>query len=487
MKPEEKRKLRAAYPNCYVCEELQLEHAGFEGYDDRQVQFDHGFAQGLVGAAQADLLANLRPIHAAAGAATMADADWETAVLRNCHAGKSDVYTGPQWVERVRVQRLAMKTRYSDDLFEGERGAGSLSSIKWSESDDTADFMGRAYPVMIQKVGTEAQPWRSFSTLVPPKMLWTDQEVQPREANTKRLADFAWHLKSNPLLSPILARWSPGQRKILVFDGNHRLSAYIMARGDAPVPVTIFDGPDPLAYLAVAVEAHDTLTQLKYQYSDKALKYSALTANELHEAAEKWGAEATEELAWQGMSKAQVQLRVVGALSKYLEDAGGYRSKWLAAGLTDPSWNRFIEQYARTTAESAAFDSPRYWREAERENLSDLCHVFDEELFDRLGDSRFPNARASLKTKWWKRAHAKFGQALGQAIMDNMQLEDRPRYPAYGPRWTDWVRNTARKMVINWLRSPAWNSDTTANNESDIDEMLSERQFTERYLRTGGG
>jgi hypothetical protein len=41
-------------------------------------------------------------------------------------------------------------------------------------------------------------------------------------------------------------------------------------------------------------------------------------------------------------------------------------------------------------------------------------------------------------------------------------------------------------MVINWRQSPAWNSDTTANNESVIDQQLEERQFTEKYLRSSG-
>lgn len=486
LKPDDKKQLRQQYPFCYVCGSLGLKHQGFDGYSDAQIQYDHGFAQGLVGGAMADLVANIRPIHAAAGAPTAADEGWESALIRNCHAGKGNAYSGPQWMDRVRIQRIAMVTRYSDDLLAKKRNGTQSATIEWNDTEGTATFMGRTYPVMVQKLSNEDQPWKSFSTLVPPILLWTDQEVQPRAASSKRLADFAWHLRTNPLLSPILARWSPEQGKILVFDGNHRLIAYIIARGDAPVPVTIFDGPDPLAFLAVAVEAHDSLTQLKYQYSDKALKYSALTGTELHEATEKWGSSASEELAWQGMTTADVRLRIIGSLSKHLEDAGGWRSKWMAAGLTDASWNRFLEQYARTAADPVVFDDPRYFREAERENLADLCRVFDEELFDRLSDARFPNARASLKTKWWKRAHAKYAEALSQAAMDSMQLDDRPKDPAYCPRWTEWVQNTARKMVVNWLQSPAWNEDTTSNNESAIDQLLAQRQFTEKYLRGGG-
>lgn len=486
LKADEKKKLREKYPSCYVCEQTQA-HADFGGYGDNQIQFDHGFAQGLVGGAQSDLLANLRPIHAASGYPTPSDKDWETAALRNCHAGKGNRYTGPEWAERVRIGRLAMRTLLSDDLIDPLR-SDALADVQWDDKARNATFLGRTYPVMTQKVGSDDKPWRSFSTLVPPTLLWTDDEVQPRDADQKRLGDLAWHLRTNPLLSPILARWSSEQGKIKVFDGNHRLSAYLIARGlQTEVPVTIFDGPDPLAFLEVAVEAHDNLTQLKYQYSAKALKYSALTANELHEATEKWGGKASEERAWSGMATADVRLRTIGTLSRHLEESGGWRTKWIKQHrLSDQSWNKFIETYAKTTAEALSFEDLRYFRAAERENLVTLCRILDEELFSNLDDPRFPNAAASLKTKWWKRAHVKLANAIGQVAMDNMELNNQPRQPAYCPQWSVHVVNATRQMAINWLQSPAWNEDTTANNEAVIDQLLEERQFTEKYLRHGG-
>lgn len=488
LKADEKKQLREQYPKCYVCEHLGAAHAGFEGYGDIQIQFDHGFAQGLVGGAQADLIANLRPIHAAAGYPSPPDKEWDKSALRNCHAGKGNRYTGPEWSERVRIQRVAMRTLLSDNLINPIRPKGAAANITWDDSKGVATFMDMSYPMMVQRVGQDHRPWRSFSTLVPPTLLWTDDEVQPRDADPNRLTDLAWHLRTNPLLSPILARWSPEQRKIKVFDGNHRLSAYLIARGkEASVPVTIFDGPDPLAFLEVAVEAHDNLTQLKYQYSAKALKYSALTATELHEATEKWGVQASEEKAWSGLTTADVRLRTIGTLSRHLQEAGGWRTKWIKEHrLSDQSWNRFIETYAKTGAESLPFEDPRYFRAAERQNMEMLCKILDEELLSRLGDSRFPNARSSLKTKWWKRAHVKLANAIGQVAMDNMELDNQPRQPAYCPVWSEHVKNAVRQMAINWLQSPAWNADTTANSEALIDQQLGERQFTEKYLRHGG-
>jgi hypothetical protein len=480
----EKKTLREKHPFCYVCQPLGLAHAGFDGYADSQIQYDHGFAQGLVGGAQADLLANQRPIHAAAGQPGPSHRDYETSMLRNCHAGKSNEYTGPEWADRVSIDRRSMRVRFADDLI--KRSPRAKSSVVWDEATATASFMGSTYPVMVQSVGSDHTRWRSFSTLVPPSLLWTDVEVQPRPANQKRLADFAWHLKEHPLLSPILARWSPEQGKILVFDGNHRLSAYVLARGDVPIPVTIFEGPDPLAFFEVAVEAHDNLTQLKYQYSDKALKFSALSAHELHQATEKWGPDASEEKAWQGLTSSDARLRIVGSMTLHLEATGHWRSRWLARGLTDPSWNRFIETYVRLTPETKPFDDPGYLRGAERENMVTLCRIFDEELFEQLGDPKFPGAKSSLKTKWWKRAHARFASVLSYVAMDSMGLDNQPRQPAYAPEWNDYVKKAVREMAINWRQSPAWNEPTVSNNEAEIDEQLDARHFTEKYLRSSG-
>jgi hypothetical protein len=328
---------------------------------------------------------------------------------------------------------------------------------------------------MVQRVGTSGEEWKSFSTVVPPKLLWRDEAVQSRSASAERLAKFAWHLRSNPLLTPILCRWS--QNRLKVFDGNHRLCAFILARKDHAVPVTIFDGPDPERFLSVAAEAHDSLTQLKYQYTDKALKFSALTEKELLKAQEKFGDQASEEIAWRGKQQAEVAVRIIGRLSKALDDQGGWRVKWREKGLTDPSWNQFLQTYAKVSPESAAFGSDGYLREDELINLTRLCEAFDEELFDRL-----PEGQASLKTKWWKRSHARFAIALAQVVKYSLKLPNMPARPAYTKPWSKYIVSQLRKGVVNWRESPAWREDTTANNEADIDELLTDRGFTEAAL-----
>jgi hypothetical protein len=458
-----------------VCQGVGVPDADLAGYEDRWIQYDHWRPKGVIGDSQADLLENMRPIHAKTDAPHPLDPKWADSTTRNCHRGKSNKYTGEQWVDYVRIFRRALTTAYADDLM-ADRDPDSDAydvQISWSADSRSARFRENEYPAMIQRVNGEV--WRSFSTVVPPRLLWRDDQVQSRSASHDRLAAFAWHLKTNPLLSPVLCRWAGDRLK--VFDGNHRLSAFILAQPDHDIPVTIFDGPDPKRFLSVAAEAHDRLTQLKYQYTDKALKFSALHEDELLRAQERYGEDASEELAWRGLRPTDVRVRIAGRLTARLDEEGGWRMKWRAAGLTDPSWNQFLATYARLDPESAPFASSAYLREEEFGNLVSMCRLFDEELFDQL-----PAAKASLKTKWWKRAHARFSRAFAQTVKVSLALANTPERLAYAPAWTANVLTELRNGVRNWRESPAWLEDTAANNEADIDRLLTERGFTEAAL-----
>ncbi|MCL4242948.1 MAG: ParB N-terminal domain-containing protein [Dehalococcoidia bacterium] len=476
----EKKAQRALHPNCYLCQALGVPFSELAGYEDRHIQYDHWLPQGRIGGSQADLVANQLPMHAHPQGLGPLEPGWAQATKRNCHRGKGNKFTGQEWTEYVTICQRVAKTDYSDDLMSDRNQADSAYDVEisWNQASGEATMLGKTYPLMLQRVGNSGEEWLSFSTVLPPTLLWRDLEVQSRGADHERLAKLAWHLKSNPLLSPILCRWA--ERRLYVFDGNHRLCAFILARQDHPVPVVIFDGPDPKRFLEVAAEAHESLTQMKYQFTEKALKFSALNEQELAEAEDKYGEAASEALAWKGLRPTDVKLRIAGRLSGRLDGLGGWRLKWKALGVTDPSWNEFISTYARLSAETAPFVSDMYLREEEFENLSDLCRIFDEELFDQLDSC--PEVKASLKTKWWKRAHHRFSTRLGQVVKDNLELGNTPPAPAYTPRWNDYVRSRVRLGVENWRESPAWREATAANNEFDIDNLLTARGFTEAYL-----
>lgn len=476
----EKAKQLAAHKNCYVCHGLNLQHASLKGYGDNHIQFDHYKPKSLVGDRQADLVGNQLPIHAVKGGDDYRNPHYAKSTKRNCHVGKSNQFSGEEWVEFIGMYRRAAVTDYSDQLF-AERKATDKNfevSITWDEKKREAKFNGRTYPLMEQDMGNN-NSWVSFSTVVSPELLWVDHQVQSRPADKERMADLAWHLRTKPLLAPILCRYS--DNKLKVFDGNHRLCAFVLARANHAVPVTIFKGPEPDKFLEVVAEAHDRLTQKKYQYSDKALKYSGVSESELKDAFAKHGNEASEVKAWAGLSKAAVKVRLVGRVTQGFEDhKKSWRQDWRKHGLTDASFSWMVGYYSKTDAETKPFSSDDSLRESELLNLIALFSAFDEELFRKLG--KHPKAKASLKTKWWKLAHKRFRTQLSQLVRNSLKLPNTPEKPAYAPEWDSHIKSQVVDAVCAWRDSPVWAGDTTANNEPDVDAALARARFTESYL-----
>jgi hypothetical protein len=478
----EKESQRKIHPKCYVCDALNLPNAGFGGYGDDEIQYDHHRAKSLVGDKQADLVANQWPIHASKDGDTYESPKYPKSHKRNCHAGKGNKFTGEEWVDFVTIYRKCLVTEYSDDLFQARKARDTKFNvhIEWHLDKGLAEFGDNKYPIMEQTLA-ENNTWYSFSTLVHPSLLWVDRDVQSRPADKKRMAELAWHLRNKPLLSPILCRYADD--KLLVFDGNHRLCAFVIARENHPIPVVIFRGPEPDKFLEVVAEAHDKLTQKKYQYTDKAVKYSGLTEGELQAAVTKYGALASEQKAWEGLPAASVKVRLIGRVVDSFESKNKtWRHDWKKAGLSDPSFVWMIEYYSRIDALPEPFDSEDYHRAAELENLVTLFAIFDEELFQKL--SGHQKAKASLKTKWWKLAHKRLRTQLSQVIKNSMKLQNTPEKPAYAPEWDKYIEGQLRTAVVAWRNSPVWAGDTTANNEPDVDAALLKGGFTEAYLFT---
>jgi hypothetical protein len=105
-----------------------------------------------------------------------------------------------------------------------------------------------------------------------------------------------------------------------------------------------------------------------------------------------------------------------------------------------------------------------------------LCEIFDEEVV------RSSVCAASLKTKWWKRAHARFGGAVSRIVELSQALEDPPQTPAYTWEWNAYILQRVRQAAVRWRESLVWQSTTTANNEFEIDQIMDGAGFTVGYL-----
>jgi hypothetical protein len=239
MFPKEKEALVSG-TKCYVCEDLGLDHAGFEGYALKDIDLDHYQVAFGNGGENTDVL----PIHSATGGSIPDDANFETSAVRNCHRLRSNDYSSRAgYVAVLRARLQARTASYVDDVYENaDRNASDrkyLLAAKWKAHE--AEFIGKTYPVVSEV--RNGQTWRRFLVTLRPDQVFTDNTSQVRPAAKKSLLTmlYTFLVEGFPMFAPVNARIDVCGHVVL-FDGNHRATAHSLAFGVGdPMPVMIWD------------------------------------------------------------------------------------------------------------------------------------------------------------------------------------------------------------------------------------------------------
>ena len=175
--------------NCYVCNDLGLDHAGFDGYAPNQVAFDHyQLAHGNVGAVEGAAGNDVLPIHAASGGSTADDPDYEHSTSRNCHRLRgNDFDTRHSYVGVLKARMAARNAEFIDDVYENSSrkpsGGQYKLPAKWKAG--AAEFIGKDYVVISET--RQKLTWSRFLTTLRGDQLFTDDTSQVRPAAKKAL------------------------------------------------------------------------------------------------------------------------------------------------------------------------------------------------------------------------------------------------------------------------------------------------------------
>lgn len=253
MKTSEKDQIRKNQ-KCYVCDQLGLPNAGFEGYSDRDIHLDH-FLTPFASVGEKDK-EEVLPIHGTAKGDTCDDENYDTSKSRNCHRHRSDKFRSAiDYVTYVRARRGAREASYIDDVFENEGRSladkGIIFNVKWEPH--SAVWMGKEYPLVTTTHSGET--WRRFLISAPSRYLFTDHESQVRPAAPKAIHSMirTFVVDGYPMFAPVNVRRDKCGH-LVVFDGNHRLTSHALVFGvSAEVPVLIWD-IEPTDQCAVAPE-----------------------------------------------------------------------------------------------------------------------------------------------------------------------------------------------------------------------------------------
>lgn len=231
--------------SCYVCDDLGLDHAGFDGYELREIHFDHYQRPfGNVGSVEGESGSDVLPIHAASGGYRPEDPEFESALKRNCHASRGNKFDSRAGYVRVLRARMAARTAdYIDDVYENvnRKSSNRKYNLPAEWKGKVASFIGKDYPVVSEE--RNGQVWNRFLTTLPPELVFTDDTSQVRPATKKTVQKMidTFLLDGFPMFAPVNARIDKCGH-VIIFDGNHRATSHTLAFGtDTPMPIMIWD------------------------------------------------------------------------------------------------------------------------------------------------------------------------------------------------------------------------------------------------------
>lgn len=237
----EKEELRTS-GSCYLCEALNLPHAGFDGYDAREIHMDHyQVPHGNVGS---DPNAGQLAIHGAAGGLKPEDVGFEVETRRNCHAARGNRYKSKEnFIRACRARMEARDAHFIDDVYENATRdlANGKYKLPISWHAHTATFMREQFKVITENRNGES--WQRFLTTLRPDQLFTDATAQVRSAEKKAIHKMVdtFIEEGFPMFAPVNARVDKCGH-VVIFDGNHRATSHTLAFGvEAPLPVMIWN------------------------------------------------------------------------------------------------------------------------------------------------------------------------------------------------------------------------------------------------------
>lgn len=327
----EKKLVRDKYENsCYICE-LTL-----DGYDDSEIQYDHIYAyeSKIAGGEELDKFA---PIHASSNPEKL-----------NCHAHKGT----KTWFEYKEELRIKNKLKTISGLRDLCKSARQCSFRKIN--DTQVELNGKIIPLYNQKISSSDNFY--FFDEIDIEYLENDNLIQLRPLEEKILP-LTLHLRSSVQLLPSLGRLDTNEKKIKIFDGQHKAVAQIVGNNKKSISCIIFLNPDVPTLQNTVFDAHSRFLQQRYKRSHVMDKI----AEQFKAKIEQWEAihgtiPFSEMDILKGEGKRKRRRFITAAILNGLSDCGAF---------IEGKYN-FKKDFVDTTKKKGARHNPMLWDNYER-------------------------------------------------------------------------------------------------------------------------
>lgn len=371
---EEKNQVQKKWPQCYICE------TSLDGYSSSEIQFDHiyDYASGY-----SQELCQFAPVHAS-----------KDPNKKNCHQAKGR--KSPfEYKEELRIRKELDKVHGLKDLCPN----AIPSTFRVDFDKKILELNGQAYPLFSQKI--ESQDHWYFFAEIPIEFLESDEDIQLRPLDS-RIIPFTFSLRKSLQLLPSLARFDTKNKKIKVFDGQHKAVAQIIGNNRKSIPCIVFIDPDVNWLRQTVTEAHSKFVQQRYAPSHIDSKLADIYGNRIKEFQH-----GNPNLPYSEIdilkleSKANKRKFLHAAIIAGLKGNGSFASKYVseltgARARDKPIVYKDLEVFVDTFANLEPVDKPsgdpENYREPELKNLSIILSYLEKYSLKGKWDPQNPSS-----------------------------------------------------------------------------------------------
>ena len=471
----EKAQVRARFENCYICGET------LNDYEPTEIQYDHiyAFADGY-----SQDLSNFAPVHAS-----------REPNKRNCHKqkGRKSPF---EYKEELRIRGEMQNVSGLRDICP----AAASSEVTIDEVRCSIRFNGRVLPLYNQRLDNKDHLY--FFDEIETRYIENDDKIQPRPLEEKIYAMII-HLRSHVQLLPSLGRLDLGERKVKIFDGQHKAVAQIKGNRRDRIPCIVFVNEDVEQLRKTVFAAHTDFLQQRYKKSHIDNKLAEIFAEQIRQFREALGnpqAPYTEMVILRHESAARRRAYLLGWTIDGLRDANDFVDFYVAQDrkgqkqkpMIWDSLELFVKTFCNLTPVEVPSDDAQNFRECEVENLQFLLDCVHKHAIQGKWNPALPDSeghKLSRKffydkalTNWLRRV----AEAMKHAF-DQMAGRAHTGPLCYRPRFSAEVRqrfdHTFELLVTHglWL-NPANDPVISGNSEKQIDAMFTEQRLDWVYL-----
>lgn len=477
---EEKNKLLIKHEKCYICQR------SLEGYPKEEIQFDHiySYADG-----HPQDIGNFAPVHAS-----------KVDGRKNCHKAKGRKKP-VDYREELRIHGELDKIEGLKDL-----RPSALESVFHVGTDNTSiTFNDDVLPLYNQRIGNQDNYY--FFHEVDVKFIENDEQIQLRPLEPKILP-LIFNLKRAVQLLPSLGRLDSVEKKVKIFDGQHKAVAQIIGNNRKSIPCIVFVEPDVSRLREVIYEAHTDFVQQRYKKSHMDAKMADMYRQKIDDFRKRVGdpnAPYTEQDILGDKTSAQQRNFIISSIIDEVKSQLDFVSSYVAQDKKEQklkpmlwqSLERMIQIFCHSKLVGVPSDSAKNHRSNEVDNVCFLIEEIEKaSIVSKWDPDNSENEHHILcRTYYYRTAFNNWIQILEKSLKFSMeQMEGRAIQGelCYREAFSPHLKKRFSEIIVKLFEAPFWviqsNQDTIsgANKDSIVAELFQEERIDYIYLSNLG-